>query len=73
MFEKQVHLVSFSNKFKMAVLNWKLANVPGFPKKVYPGMIRCYFQTCEAITLQSCALDRGKSNLDFDMLQLYCT
>ena len=27
MFETQVHLVSFSNKFIMAVLNQKLANV----------------------------------------------
>ena len=40
-------------------------------QKRYPGLTYNNFQTSETITLQSIALDREKSNLDFDMLQLY--
>ena len=43
------------------------------PKEEYSGLTRNNFQTGKAITLQSLALEGGKPNLDFDMLQLYLT
>ena len=49
-----------------------LCPLPGATKK-YSGLTRNDFQTNDAITLKSYALDRGKRNIDFDMLQLYFT
>jgi hypothetical protein len=43
----------------------------GCPKKKYSGLILNNSEASEAITLKYISLDRGKANLDFDILQLY--
>ena len=43
----------------------------GCPKKKYSGLILNNSEASEAITLKYILLDRGKANLDFDILQLY--
>ena len=43
----------------------------GCSKKKYSGLILNNSEASEAITLKYILLDRGKVNLDFDILQLY--
>jgi hypothetical protein len=62
------------------VINSRASSIPvyvffslytGCPKKKYSGLILNNSETSEAIKLTNILLDRGKANLDFEILQLY--
>ena len=64
--------VNTKNKNKYVVSeSISTKSTTGCPNKKYSGLIDHNVLTNEAIITRITSLDRGKTNLDFDILQLY--
>ena len=64
-------MVEFYIKVKFILRILIYLTYTGCPPKKYSGLILNNSEASEAITRKYILLDRGKANLDFDILQLY--